>query len=828
MAEILDILSEKVANRKPHGMTLQSLLISLSVSLGLFILQLLLFSCFRKRFREIYEPKAFNLPRQIRVAPAPSSFFSWIPATLSLPLEKTKLSAGLDAYFFLRLILFLICFTSGTALLLIPILIPLHFLASSANSIWSERLLISNISPEHNIFLTAHLVLCIIVVIVSLFAFYSELQSYYYIRAEWTLQEDVPFSSTTLLIKGVYPEFRSHSAVEAFFSSIPGKITRVWFNRDYRELSRLARQQRNVLQRLEYLETWLIKKCQKLATTKSAAHEESLGIHPRWRVYIDESNCGYWTRYRLNALSWFKSELSRINSRVFLLQSQEGMFEPVNSCFVQFDSRLSCFMAYHSIQTSHGKSRTQLGASYTDQVHPNDIVWSNLSKATYLERFLHVLAVVLDYTLIFGWAIPIALVSMVTQVETLSQMVPQFGWLLQFPQVSRMMSSIVSPLVLSWLTSQVPHLFRALARLKGYPSEGIIEKDVQKYLFLFLFVQLFLIVTLATGLPSLVARMLVNTSEGAITLANSLPRATNFFISYLVASFLMSSGGALLHVEALLSRIWQGLWHVSPRSRLNAYLHFPSLPWGSLYPLLANICSITLTYALVSPLILLYAIAGYAVMFLAYKYCIIYCHVPKCNADGEYYPRAMFQLLSGIYCQEISLLGTLLLRNLPIHATIAAALIVATVFAHYYLKCLSLNLEVRLPLSTGEKTPDTNMTSTTVVDLSQHSPPPRDDFEENQINSLFYNLETNYLRLSKEQQAFVSDTLYEHPILHLQRPCVWLPRDAQGVAKDEVTHLQNDFSDMRASCIGADLNDKGHIILRQCPPDFDVRCLMKT
>lgn len=828
--EIISILSENVANRKPYGMNVRSLLISLLVSIVLFVIQIIAFSLLQKRFKEIYEPKAFSVPHQMRVAPSPSKLFAWIPATLKHPLDGIKQNSGLDAYFLLRLIICLLVLNCAIATVMAPILLPLHMLGGGAVSVaWPARLSISNISEENNRYLTAHLVLCICTVTACLSAIYFELQTYYYIRAQYTVEDHAPLSSATLLVKGLYPEFRSHAAVESFFSAIPGKIVRIWFNRDYRVLSNLVSQQDAVLRRLEYLETWLIKKCQK-NSNKRPKHldEESIESAPRWRSFIRESKSSFWTKYRLNALAWFKSELGRLNSQVFLLQSQEGMFEPVNSCFVQFESRVACFMAYRSMHTSHGRNRVRLGVSYTDQVHPSDVVWSNLSKPTCLERILHVTAVLLDYTLILGWAIPISLVSMVTQLETLSQLVPELQWMLQFPRVSRMMSSIVSPLALSWLTSQVPHLFRALARLKGYPTQALIEKDVQKYYFLFLFVQLFLIVTLATGLPTLVVRMLVNTSEGAISLASSLPRATNFFMSYLIASCFMSSGNSLLRIETLMRRGWQGLWHVSPRTRLKAFLHFVSIPWGSIFPLLTNVCAISLTYALISPVILFCAVIGYCVLFISYKYCILYCHVPKSNSDGEYYPRALFQLLSGVYCQELSLLGTLLLRNLLVHAVVVAVLIVLTIFAHYYLTCMSLDLDVRMPLAGQVQSPSSCMTSSTFVESGDFLPSPSSADVGDQLHILFHNLEYNFSKLSEQQRSFISDKLYEHPVLRRQRPCVWIPRDVNGVAKDEVQQLQCDFSDMRASCVGADLTKNGQIVLRKCPPDFDLRDLMKT
>lgn len=819
--ELVEILISGEPHPKSRGMTAQGLIVSLTVSFILVLLQVLLFSLLRKKYREVYEPRSYIVPRHMRVPPVPPGMLSWLQVTLRTPLHSIPHTVGLDAYFFLRYLLFVIVMNGVLGCIMVPVLLPLHFTGGGESRNVLDKLTVSNISLENSQRHIAHLLLCICSVVTLVQAFRMELQTYYRIRANHLLRDYAPESSSTLLIKGLYPEYQTSDAIYRFYGGLNGQVRHIWFNRDFTALHRLVRRQKKLLDMLETQSTWLIEKCQE--SKEEYDVKEATITGNLWRQYLGDAELEGMHARKGSLLTWLKSELSRVNSQVFLMQSQADLFSQVNSCFIQFDSSLACFMATRVMGVNGKKCSNGPGAQCFDDVYPMDVVWTNLSMRTYLESVLRGLAEVLDYFVIFGWALPVAIVSMITQVEYMAELAPRLQILVRNPRLTKVMTSIISPLVLSWLTSQVPFIFRTLAELKGYPTRTLVEMDVQKYLFLFMFFQLFLIVTLATGLPSLAMRILLNASEGAITLASSLPKATTFFISYLIASSMTCSGNTLLQLENIFRHHWARFFNTTPRQKLVDLSAFQPLMWGSLYPTVTNICSISLAYSLVSPIILFAAVLGSSCLFVAFKYRIIFCYVPQCIADGNYYPRAIFQLFSGIYCQELSLLGTLLLAQQPVLAGLSAALIIMTMVAQHRLNKSFQDMNTRIPIDASNPATTTPIVKQTSPDIKFQDLSPSTD----QWISLFDDLDTEFHSLSRAQQEEVTKQLFVHPDVRAQRPCVWLPRDEKGIAVDQATEMQTLFTDLRASCSGAELMPDGSIAITQAPPDFDARNLMR-
>lgn len=743
------------------------------------------------------------VPKSARINVPPSGFFGWFTCTIREPLESLPRLVGLDAYFYLRYVKFLIQLNCILAVIMIPILLPIHFTGSPDQSTdFLSRFSIANIGADNSACYTAHLILSIFSFIVCMGLFYHELMSYEKIRAKHMVRNYLPCSSTILLIKGLHTQYNSPELLMHHFGNQADHIQYIWFNRDYSELTSLVEKQQSTLHKLETEISW--------KATMKAMND----VAPFWASWIAR------VQRPKQSVPLLLDELNSINGQTLTFQSQQDIFNPVNSCFIRFENRLSCYIASRSFGTSEYGKPTP-GTEVYSSVCPEEIIWSNLSMSTWLEWCIYGLAVTADYIVIFGWAIPVAVVSMVTQVEYLAQLAPSLTWMLAYPNLAKFMNSVIAPTALSCLTSQVPRIFRALAHWKGYPTKTMVEMDIQKYLFVFLFVQLFLIVTLATGLPGLVLRMVVNTSEGAISLASSLPKATNFFISYLVASALTTAGNSLLQIEALWNRCWLEFWSMTPRARFNKMYKFPKISWGTCFPLATNIGAISLAYALVSPLILVAALGGTSVLFVAFKYRVTYTYVPRSTADGNYYPRAIFQLFSGIYCQQLSLMGTLLLVNLPIHAFFAGMLLVGSINAHHYLNKTFQNVNAKIPIESAQQRGNHESTS--------------EDGDESDVETssssywgkALANIDVECEKISPGEREILNKQILNHPSVRALRPVIWIPKDPANYAASKVDEINSRYANVRASCSGAKVDPSGEIIVTQVPPDFDLLKILK-
>ncbi|KAG9615463.1 hypothetical protein KCU64_g23584, partial [Aureobasidium melanogenum] len=108
---------------------------------------------------------------------------------------------------------------------------------------------------------------------------------------------------------------------------------------------------------------------------------------------------------------------------------------------------------------------------------------------------------------------------------------------------------------------------------------------VQLYYFAFLFIQVFLIVTLSSGLPAFFKEVAVETSKIPQTLASNLPRASNYFFSYLTVQALNNSASALLQVAALLKWfLWAPMVDTTARQKWKRQTSLNLVKWGSFFP----------------------------------------------------------------------------------------------------------------------------------------------------------------------------------------------------------------------------------------------------
>ncbi len=78
---------------------------------------------------------------------------------------------------------------------------------------------------------------------------------------------------------------------------------------------------------------------------------------------------------------------------------------------------------------------------------------------------------------------------------------------------------------------------------------------------------------------------------------------------------------------------------------------------------LANSSSrLAITYSLIAPVILGFAVVGVGFLHLVYRYNLIYVYDSEIDTRGLVYPRALMQLLVGLYFSEVCMIGLFSLR----------------------------------------------------------------------------------------------------------------------------------------------------------------------
>ncbi|AOW03694.1 hypothetical protein B0I72DRAFT_15369 [Yarrowia lipolytica] len=659
------------APQKGHslaGMSIQTFLSSLVVAIVIFGIQLAIFILIRPRIKKLYEPRTYLVPPELRVVSPGSGLIDWLTATVRYDIEDVVDRGGLDSYFFLRFMRMLLWIFGVACCIIIPILVPINATGNTADMLSEptgmDNLSWSNIGPYKSSRYSAHLVMAIATVIVLLALFTYELNVYIEKRHRYLTKpsHQIRATATTILIKYVPAHLRSEKAIKNLFRNL-GDVKNVWFTRDYSKLTSLLSLQKKRYRQLECLVTKRIIKSEKTFkkdpendsedTTRYLPKPESIRSPLATVFGIDIKIPFLGTKH--DSIEWHCEEIERLTKEIAALKSETSQFETMPTCMIQFNTQLDAHVACQSL-SYHNPNFMDTRLIETDH---RDVIWANMRGSFYEEKVRFAIATALNLALIIGWAIPVSVVGLISQISYLTQLLPFLSFLNDLPEaIKGAISGILPPLLLALLMMLVPPILTLLAYLKGISTGIRVQLDVQKYYYAFQYIQLFLVITVSSGLTTTVQQIVDTPTSTPTILANNLPKAANFFMSYLILQGMITSMNNMLRVDELifhlLARIMPATTAHRKFSRLSS---ISEVIWGNTFPTYTNLATIGIIYSIISPIILIFCLISFSLTYMAFKYRIIYCNVNRVNSYGLFFPTAIFQLFTGIYTLQLCLIG---------------------------------------------------------------------------------------------------------------------------------------------------------------------------
>ncbi|RMZ90277.1 hypothetical protein DV736_g2497, partial [Chaetothyriales sp. CBS 134916] len=316
MSDTLGNIINGAAGSAQHrqGTTVQTLALSVAAGFVLFGIQFGAFLIIRNYLwaKRIYQPRSFLIPLKDRVKPPPNNPFRWLSTLLKTSPDTVLRKAGMDAYFFIRYLTMCLKIFGPSAVIILPILIPLNFVSGKGtrtagtthyNVTGLDTLAWSNVALDHTNRYWAHLILAILLIAWVFYLFYHELLHYVVKRQEYLSSPShrLKASSTTVLITSIPKKLCTTAALMELYDDFPGGVRRIWLNRNFKSLVRKDELRRQWEDCLENAETNLIRKAVKQhrknrkkdkqkATKDSSALEKTIAtaIRTNGRPHADE------------------------------------------------------------------------------------------------------------------------------------------------------------------------------------------------------------------------------------------------------------------------------------------------------------------------------------------------------------------------------------------------------------------------------------------------------------------------------------------------------------------------------------------------------------
>ncbi|KAK5089348.1 hypothetical protein LTR16_007942, partial [Cryomyces antarcticus] len=171
---------------------------------------------------------------------------------------------------------------------------------------------------------------------------------------------------------------------------------------------------------------------------------------------------------------------------------------------------------------------------------------------------------------------------------------PWLHWLATLPNwLKGLIQGALPPALLAGLLALLPLILRFLARQQGWHTGNAVELSVSNYFFAFLFIQVFLVVSISSGITTVIKELVANPVSTPALLANNLPKASNYFFSYMILQALSVSAGALVQLGGIaIWFLWAPLVDSTPRQKWERQVTLPIIQWGTFFPVYTNLAAI--------------------------------------------------------------------------------------------------------------------------------------------------------------------------------------------------------------------------------------------
>jgi hypothetical protein len=259
----------------------------------------------------------------------------------------------------------------------------------------------------------------------------------------------------------------------------------------------------------------------------------------------------------------------------------------MDSACVHFNNRISGPIAALALKARIPPSWTLRHGTTAD-----DTIWSNISISWWQQGIRTAIVYFLVAVLILGFAFPVAIIGSLSQVGYLANVIPWLTWVGTLPSWSVAIIQVgLPPAMLALITAMVPVALRLLANTQGLYSRQALENHVQIYYFAFLFVQVFLTVSLSAGITTIIGELEGTIEAVPAVLAQNLPKACNYFFSYIIMHVFTTV--AYTQVNGLVDLfVLSPMFDKTARQKWMRGQRLGLQKWGTFIPVFTNIACI--------------------------------------------------------------------------------------------------------------------------------------------------------------------------------------------------------------------------------------------
>lgn len=635
--------------------------------------------------------------------------FSWVTDSFRASEDDIVAAAGLDAAVYMHLFTAALEIMVLSALFCMPVLIPLAATSSYNNaqkanpsinytSSGFDNLSMGNLEPGSRK-IWAFLLGVFWVSFVTYYVLWKSYRRIVYMRDRAQASGYARPQQYTALVrdmpKPVGKESRAQM-VDSFFARVhPGAYNRVQPVYDVRPAEKIFQDREDALRKLEHAEG-----VYELAKLKDSNGQGTRPMHKTGFMGL--------LGPKVDSIEYWRAKSQELHPQVANEQRTTKHEREEDAAFVIFNDRRSATEAAQVVHAPHA-----LRWRVTQAPEPEEVVWHNLHIPAWQRAVRRFIVGVVTFFLVVFYMIPIAFVASLTTLENLQDLLPFVEAIFKIAVLRNIVQAYLPQLALLAFLAVLPSILLALSRMEGFPAQSQIVRAASAKYFYFVIFNVFLGVTLLGTVISNVEsiKTLVDTSglsvPGVVKLLGSkLPPVATYYITYVALKFFVGYG---LELSRLIPFI---MFHIKRKFKCKTERELKEA-WApgafKYHKTIAQdllILTISLCYAVIAPMILLFATLYYALGWLVMRNQALNVHVPDFESHGSFWPHIHNRILAALFVAQITAIGYFGVKEFPFAPIIIILPVLTVVFymfckKNYYpsIKVVSLSVAADVPKS---------------------------------------------------------------------------------------------------------------------------------
>ncbi|AET39244.1 Csc1p Ecym_4167 [Eremothecium cymbalariae DBVPG len=678
--------------------TLQLLIASL---LGLFAF--ISFSILLRRFPKLYASRKYRIPS------LPDwnekSLFGWLPVLYRITDQQVLEYAGLDAFVLLGFFKMSIKFLSVCCFLSMTIISPIRYSftgryddgndgdgGNGTGTYYASSVLKELPIPEYDggnedaperaeVYLWMYVVFTFFFTLLALYMLVEQTKIVVKTRQQY-LGRQRAITDRTIRLSGIPMKLRNEQKLKQHIEGLKiGKVSSITICREWGSLNRLFHYRSLVLNVLELK----ISDCPSELRREQIYSEEHYTLRRRRNLDIEDAGESIneppqsqdtyesenhrlfneiqlkgrptmrtglfgWFGEKVDAIDYLTQQLNFIDEEI--VKARQKHYSPTPTAFITMDSVANAQMAAQALLDPGVHCFIARLAPA-----PHDIKWDHvcLSRKERLAKSYSV-TIFIGLCTIF-LILPVSYLATLLNIKTITKF---WSGLAKFLEGNEWALNIVTgllPYIFTLLNVGIPYLYAHLTSKQGLVSHSEEELSLVSKNFFYVFVDLFLVFTLA-GTASTYWGYLSDTTKIAYQLAASVKELSLFYVDLIILQGIGFFPIKLLLVGSLIGFPFVKITCKTPRQRREMF-NPPIFNFGLQLPQPIVVLIITIIYSVMSTKILASGLVYFIIGYYVYKYQLVYAtdHLP--HATGKVWPLVFRRVIMGLLLFQLTMAGTL-------------------------------------------------------------------------------------------------------------------------------------------------------------------------